>query len=159
MNKAATDVLVVGYGNPGRLDDGLGPALAETLENLNIEGVTVDSNYQLNVEDAEALAAHKVAIFADATVQGHEPFEFKATVPRPALGFSSHSMEPDTVYALAQEMFQAETKCYTLGICGYEFNEFGEFLSPAAEKNLALALEFLIGVIKKGNFDEVVHPD
>ena len=27
-------IVVIGYGNPGRLDDGLGPALAEAKENF-----------------------------------------------------------------------------------------------------------------------------
>jgi DNA-binding response OmpR family regulator len=47
----ANRVLVIGYGNPGRLDDGLGPALAETLQRLDLPGVTVDADYQLTAED------------------------------------------------------------------------------------------------------------
>ena len=35
--------LVIGYGNPGRLDDGLGPALAEAVEKLDLPGlITLD---------------------------------------------------------------------------------------------------------------------
>ena len=52
--KAPRKVLLIGYGNPGRLDDGLGPALAAAVEKLAIPGVTVDADYQLNVEDAAA---------------------------------------------------------------------------------------------------------
>ena len=34
-------MLLLGYGNPGRLDDGLGPALAAQVERLALPGVTV----------------------------------------------------------------------------------------------------------------------
>ena len=29
-------VLIIGYGNPGRLDDGLGPALADLMEKKQV---------------------------------------------------------------------------------------------------------------------------
>jgi len=72
MNDAAT-VLVIGYGNPGRRDDGLGPALAERLQELRLPGVDVDADYQLTVEDAAAAAEHDVVVFADAAQAGPEP--------------------------------------------------------------------------------------
>ena len=42
--------LVIGYGNPGRRDDGLGPSFADILAAEGIPGVDVDSDYQLTVE-------------------------------------------------------------------------------------------------------------
>ena len=58
MNTEAADILLIGFGNPGRLDDGLGPALADAIEKLALPGVTVESNYQLTVEDAAEIAKH-----------------------------------------------------------------------------------------------------
>ena len=75
-------VLVIGYGNPGRLDDGLGPALAEALAALELPGVTVEANYQLTVEDAAAVAEHDVVVFADASVNGPEPYSFQPVEPK-----------------------------------------------------------------------------
>ena len=66
-------VLLIGYGNPAREDDGLGPAAAQAIEKLGIEGVSVDSNYQLTVEDAASAAHHDVVVFVDATTQGKDP--------------------------------------------------------------------------------------
>ncbi|VGO14536.1 hypothetical protein PDESU_03099 [Pontiella desulfatans] len=60
--------LVIGYGNPGRLDDGLGPAFAERIQGLGLSGVTVESNYQLNIEDAELVSRYDTVVFADASV-------------------------------------------------------------------------------------------
>jgi len=72
------DVLVIGYGNPGRLDDGLGPAFADAIAGEPLSGVTVDSNYELTVEDSDAVSRHKVTIFVDASVNGREPFFFSS---------------------------------------------------------------------------------
>ena len=47
--EAETRVLLLCYGNPGRLDDGLGPAFGEVLERESLPGVTVDLDYQLTV--------------------------------------------------------------------------------------------------------------
>lgn len=135
-------VLVIGYGNPGRLDDGLGPAFAERLEERALDGVRVDANYQLAVEDAAEVAEHDVVVFADATASGPEPFFFRPVEASAALSFSSHSVKPEALLALAQDLFGARTRGYALGIRGYLFNEFGERLSPAARGNLAAALSF-----------------
>ena len=43
---------------------------------------------------------------------------------------------------LAHKLFDSDCVGYELGIRGYLFNEFGEYLSPAAEQNLEAALEF-----------------
>ena len=48
--------LLLGWGNPGRLDDGLGPALAEALQARGLAGLTIGTGYQLQVEDAAELA-------------------------------------------------------------------------------------------------------
>ncbi|MBN2211628.1 MAG: hydrogenase maturation protease [Sedimentisphaerales bacterium] len=152
---ATADVLLIGYGNPGRLDDGLGPALAEAIAALKPEGVTVEANYQLTVEDAEEAARHQVVIFADASVNGVEPFYFHKLEPAAATSFSTHRIDPENVLALATNMFGAEPAGYVLGIRGYEFNEFGEYLSPTAQHNLTLAVSFLKSVLRQRDFDKV----
>jgi len=152
MNDGAGKVLLIGYGNPGRLDDGLGPALAEAVEKLAIPGVTVDANYQLNVEDAAAIAEHEVVIFADADVAGPEPCWFRRIGSEGAWSFSSHSIEPAAVLAMARQLLGADTEGYILGIRGYEFNEFGERLSGRARGNLAAALTFIEPVLRRRSF-------
>ncbi len=146
-------VLVIGFGNPGRLDDGLGPALAAGLEGLDLADVTVDSNYQLTVEDSDAVKDHDVVIFADASVDCKEPFEFYPISPGAKTHFSSHFLAPEDVLGLAQDAFSASTRGYVLAIRGYEFNEFGERLSSRATTNLQEATQFLIERIKTRTFD------
>jgi hydrogenase maturation protease len=150
MTRLSPRILVIGYGNPGRLDDGLGPALAAALEPLDLPGVTVDADYQLTVETAAAVAEHDVVIFADASVAGDEPFFFRAVRADGAeLSFSTHSVEPGAVLALCEQLFASRPRAYVLGIRGYEFNEFGERLSEAARTNLTAAVGFLARVLRE----------
>jgi hydrogenase maturation protease len=154
-------VLLFGIGNPGRHDDGLGPALAETIEALALPGLDVDADYQLTVEDSAAVAAHDVAIFADADAAGPAPFSFRAIGPLPGVGFSIHGLEPGGVLTLAADLFGARPEAYLLGIRGYEFGErgegrieLGEGLTDAARENLAAAVAFLTPLLRTGRFRE-----
>jgi len=142
VSEPSARVLLIGYGNPGRGDDGLGPALAEAMEKLGLAGVTVDSNYQLVVEDAEAVAHYPVVVFADADAGGPEPFSFRTIEPQAGLGFTSHHLDPRTILAMAQELFGAQPEGYLLGIRGYQFDPLQESLSPGARSNLEGAVNF-----------------
>jgi Ni,Fe-hydrogenase maturation factor len=62
MSAAEKRVLVLGYGNPGREDDGLGPAFATEISQLGRQNVTVLDNYQLMIEDATAVADADVGV-------------------------------------------------------------------------------------------------
>lgn len=144
-------LLVLCYGNPGRLDDGLGPAFGEALERLALPGVTVDIDYQLTVEDAATAAEHDAVLFADAAVRGREPFFLDPVRPKASLGFSSHGAEPEAILALAAQITGSAPEGFALGIRGYEFNEFGEALSPGAQRNLAAAIRFIVPVLRRRN--------
>ena len=151
--------LVIGYGNPGRFDDGLGPALAARLEDLASETITIDSDYQLQVEYAEDVSRYDVVVFADAAVSGPEPFYVSEIEPRPTLSFSSHSLGPSEVLGLAQMLFRAKTRGFVLGIRGYQFDSFSERLSESAQANLAAAQSFLESVLSSGNIQELESGD
>ncbi len=138
-------ILVIGYGNPGRLDDGLGPAFAERIQALELPGVAVESNYQLNIEDAELISKYDGVVFADASVNAGEPFEFQPLEKKdPTVGFSSHSIAAGALLGLAEELFDATPQAFTMAIRGYDFNEFGEWLSGQAQANLDAAVGFFV---------------
>ena len=139
-------ILVIGFGNPGRQDDGLGPRLVEHLEDLTPAGVDIQSDYQLNVEHAHDLARYRIVVFVDATVETEDdsPFVFKKIEAGSAATFSTHSLPPESVLRLAEDLFQAKTRAYVLGIRGYAFEEISEVLSEQAERNLEAASAFLI---------------
>lgn len=144
-------ILLIGYGNPGRGDDGLGPALAEAVSAQDIQGVRVESEYQLNVEDALAMVGQDAVVFADAASEGEEPFYFRELGPEDAPSFSSHSVSPAGLLGLSRRLFGAQAKAYVLGIRGYHFDEFGAPICPRAQANLAAAMAYLEPRLRKGS--------
>lgn len=137
-------LLLIGYGNPGRGDDGLGPALVERLETLDIGGIELMSDYQLTVDMAHDIASFESVVFADAAMTGPAPFSFSSTEPGAPLSFTSHSQRPEGVLYLAQTLFGGRAQGHLLGIRGYQFGQFNEELSPEAERNLEAAVGFVV---------------
>jgi hydrogenase maturation protease len=144
-------ILLIGYGNPGRLDDGLGPALAAKVEEASLEGLTVDSDYQLTVEDACDVSNHDIVIFADAAVKGKEPFFFVEIRSHSPMSLSTHSVSPEAVLYFAEQMFNSKARAYVLGIRGYEFNKYEERLSEGAKRNLTEAFRFIENIVESGD--------
>ena len=143
-------VLVYGFGNPGRGDDGLGVRLARAIEEeaRGIKGLElrVESDYQLNVEDALAVSEADVVIFCDAAEEGWEPFDFNEIFPSMDIAFTAHSMAPASVLALCEEIYGKKPKAYLLAIRGYEW-EIKEGLSERAARTLASSIGFLRGFL------------
>jgi hydrogenase maturation protease len=142
--------LIYGYGNPGRQDDGLGPALVEALESLavaaGLRGVDFESNYQLNAEDALPLSEHDRVIFVDATREGDGPYTFRALEPAAAIRFSTHAMSPESVLALCGELYGRRPVAHLLALRGYAW-EPNAAMTPAARGSLEAGLAFLGGTL------------
>ena len=141
-----TRVLLIGYGNPGRGDDGLGPALAQQIEAMALPGVTVDIDYQLTVDHADLIATQDVVVFADAMIGLDQPFRLTPVAGAPQ-GLGSHQVTPEAALALAGMLFGHAPPGWVLAIAGQAFGEVKEGLSPQAEANLAQAVAFLAGWI------------
>ena len=148
-------ILILGIGNPGRGDDGLGPALvarlsdAETAEWAEastfavLDGkATAAWKYQLNVEDADTIKDFEVVMFVDASAVGDEPVVLTPLLPAKSITFSTHEMSPASVLALAEELYGRAPKGHLLAIRGYAW-EMGEGLSERARQNLASAAALL----------------
>lgn len=139
---ATVSMLVLGYGNPGRQDDGLGPAAAAAIERLGWPEVTTQDNYQLVIEDAVELAAHDIVWFVDAIRSGDEACDIQRLAPAEDLDFSSHQLRPEVLLALAAQCCGRAPDAYLLAIRGYEF-DFAVGISPRAAANLAQAVALL----------------
>ena len=132
-------VLLIGIGNDGRGDDGLGWRFADAL--AGAPGLDIEYRYQLQVEDAECIAKYPVVVFVDAARDPlPDGFALLPCVPASGAGFSTHRLDPEAVAWLAGSVFGAETVCYTLAISGYQW-ELGGGLSARASANLQRALE------------------
>lgn len=156
-----SDILVYAYGNPGRQDDGLGTALVNRLEawvaELDLKGIDFDSNYQLNIEDAEAISKYNTVVFIDASTEDIHDFILTPVTGEMEVSFTTHAASPGYIVKLCGELFNRFPEVYLLHIKGYEW-EFQEGLSPMAEINLAKALEFMKGFVsKKAGYRIIEH--
>lgn len=150
------NTLVLGWGNPGRGDDGLGPALAELLEQRLSDRVDAESDYQLQVEDAAECAGHRRVIFVDADRIGPEPFSCRPLAPTTsAVSFSSHSVSPGGLLAITHELFGKEPEAWLVGVRGYEFDTFHEGLSRRARANLLAAADYLGAALREDRLQTV----
>ena len=146
MTSDKPKILIYGYGNPGRQDDGLGVMLAEELEKWSLEnGLThihVDSNYQLNLEDAAEIANYNVVIFADASKEDIPHFSFEPLTPSEKVEFTMHAVSPAFILHLCRQVFNCEPEAYLLHIRGHEW-EFMDSITDFARDNLNGACEYV----------------
>lgn len=147
-SEPAGRTLVLGIGNPGRGDDGLGPELAGRIERAALPGVDVDANYQLNVEDALACSTHDLVVFIDAATAGPEPYSFAELAPSRDIAFSTHELAPASVLALCEDLYGRRPEAMLLTVRGYEW-EIGEGLSPRAAANLKEAEALLTNFLRE----------
>lgn len=137
-------VLLIGYGNPGRGDDGLGPAFSARIESRDLPGLDIDTDYQLTPDHALAVAGARKVIFADALIGSDAPFTFTKIEAGPQAELSSHSLSPLSVLSLAAMLYGKRPQAHVLGIAGHEFGEIKEGLSAGAQGNLDLAEAFFV---------------
>ena len=142
-------IRLIGYGNPGRGDDGLGPALASRM--ADVAGLAVTTEYQLTVDHALLIADAEMVIFADALLHADVPFTFTQATPSTSHDVTSHSLSPQAVLALCNTLYGHAPEAYVLGIAGHEFGEVKEGLSPQAQSNLSFAESLLRGWLTENN--------
>ncbi len=133
-------ILIYGYGNPGRQDDGLGILCAERIKQWANEhashNIDVDMNYQLNIEDAEKISHYDTVIFADASCEKINPYRLVPLKPSQAqLEFTMHAVSPAYVLHLCQTLFGKLPESHLLHIRGYEWG-MKEEITDRAEQNL-----------------------
>lgn len=135
-------IQLIGYGNPGRGDDGLGPAFAAWAETRAFPRIAVKTDYQLTVDHALLIAKAKRVVFVDAMINANAPYSFDRVAPAADANLGSHSLSPAAVLALTKTLYGAAPEGFVLGIAGTEFGEVKEGLSREAEANLQAAQDF-----------------
>lgn len=152
---AAHGILVLGYGNPARGDDGLGPALAELINDAAHPRVDAMWDYQPAVEHAADIAKHPAVIFVDASADAPAPFSVRRLRPRAADAFTSHVLPPEAVLSLAHEALGWRGTAYLLALRGYSFRAFDESLSTGARENLRAAVVRVMDAIAQGRLADL----
>jgi hydrogenase maturation protease len=154
MDNGAFRVLVYGYGNPGRQDDGLGAALIRRLEEARLPGVNLECNYQLNIEDADTVSSYGAVIFADAAREAQAPYLFHKISPAAEIAFTTHAMSPESVLALCHDIHGKAPEAYLLAMSGHDW-DMAEGLSERAEINLNAAFEFVRNLLSLGSLEKI----
>ncbi len=157
VQEPAAAILVLGIGNPGRTDDGLGVEAAKRLEALGLPGVTCDADYQLNVEDALSCATHDMVVFVDAARDIRTPFMWAEVEPEASMPAMTHALGPGAVLAVCAALYGKSPKAHVLGIRGHRW-EIGEGLSPGAKADLREALRFLEEFIRTEQTKKGLEP-
>jgi hydrogenase maturation protease len=128
-------IMVIGYGNPSRSDDGLGWHAARGLsQEISDPCLEVLMLHQLTPDLAESLSRAGRAVFIDASVEG-EPatLRWRRIVPeRPLPAAFCHHLTPDTLIALSGALYGRAPEAFSVSVTGESF-DFGESLSPKVE--------------------------
>ncbi len=150
-------VLVIGYGNTLRRDDGVGVRAAELMAaDPRFAGVEVLTAYQLTPELTLDIARASLVVFVDADMRGlpgaievHELSSGDGAVgglERPGPGASSHHVGATELLALARQLEGGSARAVAVGI-GVADLELGEGLSAPVEAAAARAAEAVLELV------------
>jgi len=126
-------VLIIGYGNPLRGDDGFGWHAAQRLrELLHDPGIEILTVQQLTPELMEPISRAAKVIFLDAAATG-EPGHLSVTpVDSTAAGSASftHFATPGALLAGARALYGSAPEGLMISVAGADFNLGAELSEP-----------------------------
>jgi hydrogenase maturation protease len=136
------DILIIGYGNPLRGDDGVGPEAARRLED-QVDGdfAEVIVCHQLLPELAEKISRASLVIFIDANA-GDPPGTLscrEVELPGPSGESFTHDFTPGVLLAMAGQLYGRRPQARLVSIGAASF-ELGDQLSPAVAQGLSALL-------------------
>lgn len=136
----SAQLLVIGYGNTLRSDDGVGPRVAEAVDALGLPGVSTLICQQLSPEHADPISQAERVVFVDAAVDAPAEVQFRELEPGETTQLMAHAADPRTMLALARDVFGHAPRAWWLTIPALDLS-FGEKLSPHAERGMSEAVE------------------
>jgi hydrogenase maturation protease len=146
MKNLRTDpaILLVGIGNSGRGDDGLGWEFVERITAMGLDFLDYEFRYQLQVDDTLLISEYDVVIFVDASNEKLSAgFQMSRCLPAIHSFFSTHEEAPGAILYLANKLYNKFPQTYTLAISGKEW-DLRTSLSKDAQINLDSAVSFFI---------------
>ena len=146
------ETLLIGIGNSGRSDDGLGWAFLDRIQRETVFGGRVEYRYQLQVEDAALISDVDHVIFID-SYRGDLPNGFQLTRCEPSreFAFTSHVLPPEAVLFLCRDLYGKAPRADVLMIQGSSWDlQIG--MSTEAQRHLENALQFFQSHWQSGVF-------
>ncbi len=141
-------IYLLGYGNPGRADDGLGPLVADKLEKNIGVSARVETAIQPGLEHCPALSLAEEVFFVDASRTGPAPFSLARLTPDDsAPAFSLHLFGPRELLAVCRAAYGRQPVAWLVAVRGYRFAAGGT-MSGRAQWNAACAAAFLRDLVR-----------
>jgi hydrogenase maturation protease len=134
------DLLVIGYGNILRGDDGVGPRVAEAVGQLRLPGVRTLICPLLAPELADPISRAGKVVFVDAAVDAPYKIQWRKLHPNETSQIMSHAADPRTMLALARDVFGHAPEAWWLTIPAVNLGFSADF-SPVAEQGMQEAVE------------------
>ena len=135
-----TKILVIGYGNTLRGDDGVGPCVAEAIEQLQLPGVRTLACPLLTPELADPIARVGTVIFVDAAVDAPKGVQWRKLEPNESSQLMAHAADPRTMLALARDVFGRMPEAWWLTIPAVDL-DFREGFSSEGLRGYADAVD------------------
>ncbi|MGD0639946.1 MAG: hydrogenase maturation protease [Roseiarcus sp.] len=155
-------LVVFGWGNDARGDDGLGPALLARFAAADWPETTTVEDYQLQIEHALDLEGVDCALFVDAGKNTPAPFSFSRLAPRRDMTHTTHALAPEAVLAVyAQVKGEPPPPAFALCLRGESF-ALGEGLSPEGASRLEQAWTFAQALMRERSleaWEAMTRPD
>jgi hydrogenase maturation protease len=139
-SKPSVALLVLGYGNTLRGDDGVGPKTADAIAALTLPGVHTLSCALLTPELADPVSRARTVVFVDAAIDAPREVQLRKIAPANSSQLMAHAANPATMLALARDVFGQTPEGWLLTIPVEEMG-IGEDLSPFARHGLEIAIE------------------
>ncbi|NER28456.1 MAG: hydrogenase maturation protease [Symploca sp. SIO1C4] len=142
LREKLPNILVIGYGNDLRSDDGVGQRVANAVATWGMPQVRSLAVVQLTPELAESLNSCKFVVFVDAYGASEKICAVQVHPLKPLdtgnflLG---HTSEPRSLLALTQALYNYYPRAWLVTIPAVNF-ELGETISAIAQQGLATAL-------------------
>jgi hydrogenase maturation protease len=133
------ELLVIGYGNELRSDDGAGPKVVETVASWNLPGVRTLIRHQLTPELAPEICAASQVVFVDAATDCSS-FQSRAIQCEAAGEVMTHAVDPRSLLQMASLLYERCPPALWLTIPARNF-EFGDNLSPLCAEGMRVALK------------------
>jgi hydrogenase maturation protease len=128
-------VLVIGYGNPLRGDDGFGPTVASRLiPHIDTDQVEILVVQQLTPDLAEPVSRAALTLLIDARVGDSPGTIHVEPVSRPAEApvTYQHHVDPGVLFGAAQSLYGVTPELILISVEANQFDA-GEGLSPVVE--------------------------
>jgi hydrogenase maturation protease len=144
---AGCQLLVIGYGNTLRSDDGAGVRVAEAIAACHPPGVTALAVHQLTPEIAERLAGAERAVFVDARwAEAGRDIAISPLEPSSSIRPAGHTSDPRSLLALARSLYGEAPRAWLITVPAVDFS-LGEDLSPTASHGVELAIRLIGGIL------------